>query len=212
MSSLAHNARVLIASLLLATAVTGARAQDDIVFDYACPGGFSGTIGTEYRCVDARLSDGSTTITAGTAETRSLDFDQSEWRLTGGIQVSFDTASLRAESAVFVFEADAILSFELVGSPASLTDVTDEGANVSGEAGYISYDGASETFELRGGDESLRGDASVRFAFGPDDITTCALTYNRREHSLSTPKCETNMTIRETEEDSETGADRRDAP
>ena len=129
------------------------------------------------------------------ANADELDFVSGQWRFDGNISLELDTASLSAESAVFVFRDRQLMLAELRGNPVSGMPVTfeDEGTAgdenteqrdpVSGSAMTLRYDDAAGTFELLG---------SVSLTVGPYLTTGCDLVYylGQEEFTTGSTQCE----------------------
>ena len=126
---------------------------------------------------------------AAIANADELDFVSGQWRFDGNISLELDTASLSAESAVFVFRDRQLILAELRGNPAAGTPVTfeDEGSPgsdtmeprepVNGSAMTLRYDDAAGTFELLG---------SVSLTVGPYLTTGCDLVYYLGQEEFTT--------------------------
>jgi lipopolysaccharide transport protein LptA len=181
-------------------------AQDDVAvgsFNYDCMDGLSGSLKDDlYTCKQAHIWNERFEISAASAETKRLDFDQSEWQLNGDVRVSVDSAQLSADSATFVFSADELIGFDLIGSPAALSDVIDErNAKLSGTAHRIAYDKAGETVQLTG---------DVSFAVDDNEIATSAVTYNLKEQSFNTGSVR--ATLSQPDSESEIQSEQPDEP
>lgn len=123
------------------------------------------------------------------ANADELDFVTGQWRFDGDIALELDTASLSAESAVFVFRDRQLVLAELRGNPATGAPVTfeDEGSPgsetterrdaVNGSAMTLRYDDAAGTFELLG---------SVSLTVGPYLTTGCDLVYYLGQEEFTT--------------------------
>jgi lipopolysaccharide transport protein LptA len=185
---------------------TPASAQDDAAvgsFNYDCRDGLSGSLKDDlYTCKQAHIWDERFEISAASAETKRLDFDQSEWQLNGDVHVSIDSAQLSADSATFVFSADELIAFDLVGSPAALSDVIDErNATLSGTAHHIAYDKRRDTVQLTD---------DVSFSVDDNEIATSAVTYNLEEQSFNTGSVR--ATLSQPDSESEIQSEQRDEP
>lgn len=193
----------LIALLLGAAPAPGQNGPDERTFDYVCAGGLTGDLrDDQYVCRGASITDGVTTMSADSASTKRLDFDRSEWQLSGDVLVAVDSAELHADSAVFVFEADELVSFALSGAPAVVTDFIEEsGTPLRGSARDILYAAENSTLKL---------DGDVRFEVGEDGIDTCGLTYHLEEKSFGTDDCGVRATLRRPEERAEAAAEQPD--
>ena len=127
----------------------------------------------ERACVDVRISDGTSEISAGLATTSKFDFDDSIWSLSDEVRLAFDTTEILAGEAKFTFEANELVLAELSGNPVEMSDYIEErDTRVSGTATSISYD-------ARTGAVRLIGQATLMI--GDNEVTACDLTYNLRE-------------------------------
>lgn len=191
--------------LLAVFALTAVQAQEEFVLTCGGENGpLSGRFGGESRCVDATLTNSSATLRAGLITTGGRDPNDSRthWELAEGVNIVLDGTELTADSTRAEAESGEIVFLELTGSPARITGIADDGAQLSGEAELIRFDRVAQTLELKG---------VVRFAQGPDALTTCGMTYNMRDSSFSTERgCETVATVRDPDASTRTDTDQRD--
>ena len=99
-----------------------------------------------------RITQGDLKIEADEAVATGLEFDErSEWRFSGHVRITVESAVMEADSAVFTFDNEQLSRGELVGSPATFNDANADGqAPISGSAGALSYDYVERTLHLRG--------------------------------------------------------------
>jgi lipopolysaccharide transport protein LptA len=111
----------------------------------------------------------SLTADAAVADAAQLDFESGQWRFEGNISLQLDTASLEADTAVFVFQARRLVLAELSGNPVIFRDqATSEAEAASGSATTLRYDDTAQTFELLG---------NVSLTVGPYLTMGCDLVY-----------------------------------
>jgi lipopolysaccharide transport protein LptA len=89
-------------------------------------------------------------IEADEALATGIDFDsRSEWRLTGNVRITVDTAVIEADRAVFTFEQKRLSRGELEGTPALFRDVDPTTKQtITGQANKMSYDYVGRTLRL----------------------------------------------------------------
>jgi lipopolysaccharide transport protein LptA len=118
-----------------------------------------------------RITQGGLRIEAAEAVATGLDFDErSEWRFSGRVRITVDSAVMEAESAVFTFDNAQLARGDLVGDPATFQDANTDGqAPISGSAGTLSYDYVARTLRLTG-NAWLRRDRT--------EVTGCDLIYD----------------------------------
>ena len=152
--------------ILLTTAVCtvlaaqeGART-DDIVLDAE-----SGTFNRQTNLFEARhprIAQGNMRIEAD--ESSGVDLEQaSEWRFTGHVKITVDTALLEADSAVFTFDGKQLSRAELEGKPAAFTapEKADQ-KPVRGSAGRLDYDREAHTLRLYEGAWIHKGEVQIQ--------------------------------------------------
>jgi lipopolysaccharide transport protein LptA len=116
-------------------------------------------------------------IEADMASVSGLDADRGKWELLGNVRVSVGTASLRADRATFSFGDQALISGELVGSPAVFEDRPGDAEDpVVGSAERIHYDNDEGIVRLEGG---------VSLTTGPNRITGCDVIYDLNQERVS---------------------------
>ncbi|MGD8323953.1 MAG: LptA/OstA family protein [Gammaproteobacteria bacterium] len=124
------------------------------------------------------------TADAAVANAEELDFESGQWRFDGNIALQLDTASLEAESAVFVFRGKRLVQAELTGNPVTFRDRTaSENDAAEGSAMTLRYDDAAQTFELLG---------NVSLTVGPYLTTGCDLVYylGQEEFKTGSTQCD----------------------
>jgi len=119
----------------------------------------------------ARIVRGNIRVEADESVANGVDFEQSsQWRFTGHVKITVDTAVLEANSAVFMFDGKQLTRADLEGSPASFSDLAPtQQKPVRGGARKLSYDNLARTLELADDAFINRGDAEYR---------SCGLIYD----------------------------------
>ena len=181
--------------LALATSVSAQNNASGDTYTYSCSPAAGDLINNIHTCRKAEISDGeSFHLSAGLAtviDARGLALERSEWRLTEGVRMSFETAELSADSALLVFDADGeIARFELAGLPAEFSDtIPDRDAVIQATAQRIAYDADSDSFSMLDG---------VRFnGLDGDGIDACTFTYwlGEKRFVVGTTECESLITL-----------------
>jgi lipopolysaccharide transport protein LptA len=110
-------------------------------------------------------------ISADEGSTKGIDFEKADdWRFDGNVRIEVDSTELRADSATFKFAANQLVSAELRGSPATVTDhSTSRKEPVHGNATKIEYDNGARTLRLLG---------DVWLYKGRNEIHSCDLIYD----------------------------------
>ena len=187
--------------LVLAVLAGGAAAQEEIppaeTYTYGCSTTFGDLRTHEHTCRDAVITDrGSFRLTAGLAtvvDERRMTFEQSEWRLTEGVRLEFETAVMMADSAVFSFDAAGMLqSFDMIGMPAELSDyLPGQVLPVRVRAPRIVYDRESGVLKMPGQVEFLDdGEESNK-------ANACDLTYwlEDKTYQLGNSQCGAHLSL-----------------
>jgi len=116
------------------------------------------------------LTQGNLGISADEAVASGLDFERSEWRFSGHVRITVDSASIEADSAEIIFEAHSLLIVELRGDPAVFEDLSAARDHpIRGGANLLSYDNV---------DRTLRMTEDAWLSEGPNEFTGCNLIYN----------------------------------
>lgn len=102
------------------------------------------------QSVKPRISQGNLRIEADEALATGIEFEaQSEWRFTGHVRIAVGTATIEADSAVFIFEQERLARGELEGTPASFSDFDEaRQTTIRGRARKLSYDTVAGTLRL----------------------------------------------------------------
>lgn len=184
-------------SLAAAALTVGAPApaqQDEgsaTTFTYGCD-----TLALDLRnnrsvCSMVQISDGTIEISADTGTASETNFESSEWDFTGNVRVTFDTATLSADSAVFRFASNELVRGELSGHPVELRDyIAEQGTTVTGTAEKIMYDNRDGTARMSG---------QARLTRGENEYLGCdMIVYNLNEKTLDlsgSPDCRVQLRI-----------------
>lgn len=116
------------------------------------------------------ITQGDIGISANEAVATALDFERSEWRFTGDVRITIESATIRADSAELVFEDHGLVVAELRGEPAMFEDLSATREQpISGSANILSYDNRTRV---------LRMNESARIAEGSNEMTGCNLVYD----------------------------------
>lgn len=128
-------------------------------------------------------------ISADEAVASGLDFEEGEWRLTGNVRFTLESARIEADSALMTFVDNELQSAELIGDPATLEDLGNSGNEpgdapggdpggdpVRGGAQRLVYDNAAQVMRMLGG---------AWFASGQNEFRGCDLIYDLEQEQLS---------------------------
>jgi len=186
MANSSDSLRILTAAILL-SALTVTAAQDDpqpISLDAESSLFDRQTERVEFRKLT--ISQGDMSISADVAVASGLDFEEGEWRLTGNVTFTLESARITADSAVMTFVANELQTAELVGDPALLEDLGDpeedpEADPVSGGAQRLVYDNAAQVMRMLDG---------AWFASGQNEFRGCDLIYDMEQEQLSSGSSE----------------------
>jgi lipopolysaccharide transport protein LptA len=141
---------------LVLTVVLAAQAQnegnendEELLFDSE-----SLTLDRQTNLIELKapvITQGSLRIVADEALATGTEFeDAGEWRLTGDVRITVDGAVIEASSAVFTFANRRLSRGELVGAPATFSDVNEQQQTIHGRAEKISYDYIARTLRMTG--------------------------------------------------------------
>ncbi|HEX9876978.1 MAG TPA: LptA/OstA family protein [Gammaproteobacteria bacterium] len=116
-------------------------------------------------------------IRADHAVASALDFEQSDWRFTGNVVLTFESATIRAVSAEIMFVAHELQTAELTGEPATFEDSsqgTDE--PIRGGAAQLSYDNVGRVIHMSQG---------AWLSQGPNEFRGCDLIYDLDQETIT---------------------------
>ena len=139
----------LFAAAVLASALNSTAAQEDdpqpISLDAESSLFDRQTNRVEFQ--QLTISQGDMSISADEAIASGLDFEEGEWRFTGNVTFTVESARIDADSALMTFVDNELQTAELIGDPATLEDAGDPDTDpVRGGAARLVYDNAAQTF------------------------------------------------------------------
>ncbi len=115
-----------------------------------------------------KITQGGLEVTAQQASATGLEFDNSEWRLTGDVVISVPGGKLQSNEARVMFKDNTIASASIKGAPAQFEQQLKERNQVArGRAAAIDYDVKAATVRLTGdawltdGQNEIRGNTLV---------------------------------------------------
>lgn len=115
-----------------------------------------------------KITQGGLEVTAQQASATGLEFDNSEWRLTGDVVIVVPGGKLQSNEARVMFKNNAIASASIKGTPAQFEQQLKETKQVArGRAKAIDYDVKAATVRLTGdawltdGQNEIRGNTLV---------------------------------------------------
>lgn len=98
-----------------------------------------------------KISQGPMQVTAQEASATGLNFDNSEWKFTGDVQILVPDGKLESSSAQVTFRDNDIVRAVVKGSPASFEQkLKDKDQLARGKAETIEYDVQASTVHLNG--------------------------------------------------------------
>jgi lipopolysaccharide transport protein LptA len=148
-----------------------------------------------------RITQGDMQVDAEEARATGLNFDNSEWQLTGDVRILVPDGTLSSSSATVTFRNNEILRAVIVGKPASFEQKLRQSQQVArGRAGTITYDVKASTVRLNGdawltdGQNQIEGATLIynigqqRVAANPDATTPggVKITINPRTSEITT--------------------------
>ena len=98
-----------------------------------------------------RITQGDMQVDAAEARATGLNFDNSEWQLTGNVRISVPEGNLASSAATVTFRDNQILRAVIVGKPASFQQKLRQSQQLArGRASKITYDVKASTVQLNG--------------------------------------------------------------
>jgi lipopolysaccharide transport protein LptA len=157
--------------------LTGGAQPETTAFTLACERGMKIELQSNRSvCRGIAISDGEVELTADEGAASETNFDDSEWQLSGGVRISFESAVILADQATFRFQNNELVIADVTGSPVSLEDfIAEDNVEVRATAERIAYD-------RRDGTARLEGEATLRR--GADEFVGFDLIYNFNEKSM----------------------------
>ena len=135
----------------------------------------------EYRKNNAVLRDVEITqcgmrITAGEARiTGGLNFDNSQWNISGDVRITVEGGSLTSDKAIVTFRNKLLSAATITGSPAQFEQKREDGTLARGRANTIDYDTASGLVSFS---------TNAWLSYGRNEITGQQLVYNIRAQGM----------------------------
>ncbi|MDH3506468.1 MAG: hypothetical protein OEQ25_04935, partial [Gammaproteobacteria bacterium] len=106
-----------------------------------------------------------------------LDFEEGDWRFSGNVTFTVESARIDADSALMTFVDNELQTAELIGNPATLEDLGDPDADpVRGGASRLVYDNAAQVMRMLDG---------AWFASGQNEFRGCDLIYDLEKEQLT---------------------------
>ncbi len=137
-----------------------------------------------------RITQGALGIEADKARATGLDFGNSQWRFSGNVRITIDSAKILSDSAELQFLDHQLLSAALRGEPAQFEDVAQEtGEPILGYANLFEYDTAQGT---------IRMTEQAFLSEGPNEISGCDLLYDLGRETITASSSECGEPVRMT--------------
>jgi lipopolysaccharide transport protein LptA len=110
-----------------------------------------------------KITQGQLQVMAQEASASGLNFDNSEWTLTGEVQILVPDGKLESNSAQVTFRNNEIVRAVIKGTPATFEQkLKDKGQLARGKAQAIEYDVQAATVRLTGGAWLTDGPNEIR--------------------------------------------------
>ena len=153
---------------------------------------------------DLAITQGNLEIRADEAVASSLDFERSEWRFSGNVNITIDLARIEADSAEIIFEAHSLLVAELLGHPVVFHGLGAAPERpIHGRANRLSYDSVERTLRMMEG---------AWLSDGPNEFTGCDLIYDLEQEQITSGSSECGEPVVITIVPPPTSAESDDAP
>ena len=125
---------------------------------------------------DVEITQCGMRIRAGEARINGgLNFDNSQWTISGDVRITAEGGSLTSDKAIVTFRNKLISAATITGAPAQFEQKRDDGTMARGHANTIDYQTTS-------GLVSLNSNAWI--SYGRNEITGQHLAYNIRTQSV----------------------------
>ncbi len=118
---------------------------------------------------DTRIQAGEARITGG------LNFENSQWTISGDVRITAEGGSLNSDKAVVSFRNKVISAATITGAPAQFQQQREDGTTARGHANTIDYETASGTVSFK---------TNAKLTYGRNEITGQQLVYNIRTQSV----------------------------
>ena len=126
-----------------------------------------------------RIAQDGMSVEADEATATGLDFENSEWKFVGTVQIRMPNGRLDSDSATITFRNNQITNARITGSPATFQQERVEQQVARGRAGAIEYDVKRGTIELKD---------SAWLSDGKNEITGQTLVYDMlKERVIANP-------------------------
>jgi lipopolysaccharide transport protein LptA len=135
----------------------------------------------DYRKNNAVLRDVEITqcgmrIKAGEARINGgLNFDNSQWTISGDVRITAEGGSLTSDKAIVTFRNKLISAATITGSPAQFEQKRGDGTTARGRANSIDYETTSGLVSLN---------TNAWLSYGRNEITGQQLVYNIRTQGM----------------------------
>jgi lipopolysaccharide export system protein LptA len=154
-------------------------ANQEIVVDAKQP------LEMDYRNNNAVLRDVvitqcGTRIQAGEARiTGGLDFENSQWTISGDVRITAEGGSLNSDKAIVSFRNKVISAATITGTPAQFEQQRDDGTIARGHANTIDYETTNGTVSFN---------TNAKLTYGRNEVSGQQLVYNIRTQSVGGQK------------------------
>jgi lipopolysaccharide export system protein LptA len=129
---------------------------------------------------DVVITQCGTRIQAGEARiTGGLNFENSQWTISGDVRITADGGSLNSDKAIVSFRNKVISAATITGAPAQFEQQRDDGTTARGHADTIDYETTNGTVSFK---------TNAKLTYGRNEITGQQLVYNIRTQSVQGQK------------------------
>jgi lipopolysaccharide transport protein LptA len=129
---------------------------------------------------DVVITQCGTRIQAGEARiTGGLNFENSQWTISGDVRITAEGGSLNSDKAIVSFRNKVISAATITGTPAQFEQQRDDGTTARGHANTIDYETANGTVSFKN---------NAKLTYGRTEITAPQFVYNIRTQSVGQPK------------------------
>jgi lipopolysaccharide transport protein LptA len=129
---------------------------------------------------DVVITQCGTRIQAGEARiTGGLNFENSQWTISGDVRITAEGGSLHSDKAVVSFRNKVISAATITGAPAQFEQLRDDGTTARGHANSIDYETTSGTVSFN---------TNAKLTYGRNEISGQQLVYNIRTQSVGGQK------------------------
>ena len=129
---------------------------------------------------DVVITQCGTRISAGEARiTGGLNFENSQWTISGDVRITAEGGSLNSDKAIVSFRNKVISAATITGAPAQFEQQREDGTTARGHANTIDYETAGGTVSFK---------TNAKLTYGRNEITGQQLVYNIRTQSVQGQK------------------------